>query len=85
MAKSKAAAMGIRGRAPKISEHAGQWIKFPDRDGAVWTVDCDSTGYAYPSIDGIQVTSTSYGYAFRIEDALLKALAVIEEESHVST
>lgn len=77
---SLARQMGIRGRAPKVSKHAGEWIRFTARNGEVWTVDCDSTGYAYPSIDGAQVTSTGYGYAFNVESALLKALAVLARE-----
>ena len=80
---SRAYQMGIRGRAPKASKHAGQWIKFQDRRGNVWTVDCDSTGFAYPSIDGVQVTSTAHGYAFTIESALVKAIAVAEQFPHL--
>jgi len=77
---SRAYQMGIRGRTPKVSKHAGRWLEFADRGSNVWAVDCDSAGYAYPSIDGGQVTSTATGYAFTIEGALLKALAVLQSE-----
>ena len=79
MGKSLAQQMGICGRARKAYPNAGEWIRFTSRDGEVWTVDCDSTGYAYPSIDGAQVTSTSHGYAFSVQGALIKALAELGE------
>lgn len=75
---SKSRAMGIRGRAPAAHPRAGTWIEFQSRDGETWQVICDSTGYAYPVIDGCQVTSTSTGYAFSVQSALKKALTVLE-------
>lgn len=74
MSRSRAYQMGIRGRAPKAHPAAGVWLGFTARDGGQWRVVADSGGYFYADVDGAQVTSTSYGYAFNTQGALIKAL-----------
>ena len=77
---TRAQQMGISSRGSKSSPLFGEHISFKSRDGELWTVFCDSTGYFYPSIDGTQVTSTSYGYAHSVQGALIKALIKLAEE-----
>ncbi|MBT9176521.1 MAG: hypothetical protein DDT20_00840 [Firmicutes bacterium] len=75
---SRAYKMGIRGRDRKACKDAGMHACFIDRTGAEWMVRCDSEGYFYARLDGIQVTDTSYGYAFSAQAALVKALAELQ-------